>query len=483
MAYIKSHKGETWLFPPSIEEMIPKDHVGYLVESFVDSLDFNSFDIKYAGAGHPAYHPRIIMKLLVMGVIDKVRSSRRLARNARENVVYLYLSEKLSPDFRTISDFRKNNPELIKEAFKHTVIIAKKEGMLDLSVLSTDGSKLKANASNRSVLSAEELLFLSNFIDTELDEWTKQDNLEDDFFGEIRGSDQLPEKSKKKMKLAVKNYIKQLNNGNGLNLPTKIQKVKEELQQNDIERVSVTDPESRFMKSKKGKIEFSYNPQLTVDKKGFIIANDIVKDVTDVHQLQPQVTQTEENLGEIPKDIKWNFDNGYYESGNLSFLSKKNIDAYIPPQEKKNKDEFDSSFFIYDKDNDEYVCPEGKRLGFLSEQFDKGRGKKFRMYKVLSGEECKCTKSKKRGRHIKRFLDEEIKQAMKEKMKTDMAKEIYRNRKQTVEPVFGDLKENKGFTSFLTRSLSTVSSEFNLACTAMNLVKMQNLGFQFNPPP
>jgi transposase len=471
------------LFPPSIEKMIPRDHVGYLVESFVDSLDFNSFDIKYAGAGHPAYHPRIIMKLLVMGVIDKVRSSRRLARNARENVVYIYLSEKLSPDFRTVSDFRKNNPELIKEAFKHTVIIAKKEGMLDLSVLSTDGSKLKANASNRSVLSSEELLFLSNFIDTELDEWAKQDNLEDGFFGEVRGSDQLPEKSKKKMKQAVENYIKQVNNGEGLNLPTKIQKAKEELQRNDIERVSVTDPESRFMKSKKSKIEFSYNPQLTVDKKGFIIANDLVKDVTDVHQLQSQVTQTEENLGEIPENTKWNFDNGYYESNNLVFLNKKNIDAYILPQEKKNKDAFDSSLFVYDKNNDEYVCPEGKRLGFLNEQFYKDRGKKFRMYKVLSGEECRCTKSKKRGRHIKRFLDEKIKKDMEEKMKTDKAKEIYKNRRQTVEPVFGDLKENKGFTSFLTRSLSTTSSEFNLACTAMNLVKMQNLGFQFHPPP
>ena len=83
-----------------------------------------------------------------MGVMDRVRSSRRLARNARENFLYMYLAEKLNPDFRTISDFRKNNPELVKEVFKHTVILAKQEGLIDLSNLSTDGTKVKANASN-----------------------------------------------------------------------------------------------------------------------------------------------------------------------------------------------------------------------------------------------------------------------------------------------------------------------------------------------
>ncbi len=153
MAYIKSLRGQTWLLPPSIEEMIPEDHVCFLVEDLIDSLDFKEFDIKYSGAGHPAYHPRVIMKILVMGVLDRIRSSRRLARNARENVVYIYLSEKLNPYFRTISDFRKDNPNLIKAAFKHTITIAKDEGLLDLSVLSTDGTKIKANASNRSVFS------------------------------------------------------------------------------------------------------------------------------------------------------------------------------------------------------------------------------------------------------------------------------------------------------------------------------------------
>jgi transposase len=109
MAYIQSQSGQSWLLPPSLEDLIPEDHICYLIESLVDSLDYSLFDIRYSGAGYPAYHPRVLLKLLIMGVLDRVRSSRRLARNARDNVGYMYLSEKLTPDFRTISDFRKDN--------------------------------------------------------------------------------------------------------------------------------------------------------------------------------------------------------------------------------------------------------------------------------------------------------------------------------------------------------------------------------------
>ena len=216
MAYIQSYKGQRWLFPPSIEDLIPEDHICFLVESLVDSLDFSSFNIKYAGAGHPAYHPKIILKLLIMGILDRIRSSRRLAKNARENVVYMYLAEKLTPDFRTISDFRKDNPKLVKEAFKHTVTLARQEDMLDLSHLSTDGTKVKANASNRRVFACEELEFLVKFVDEELLEWAKKDIKEDEFFGENRGSDQLPDKSKKIIQNAVKHYVKRLADRGGI---------------------------------------------------------------------------------------------------------------------------------------------------------------------------------------------------------------------------------------------------------------------------
>ena len=142
--------------------------------------------------------------------MDRVRSSRRLAKNAWENVVYMFLSEKLSPDFRTISDFRKDNPEVVKKVFRYRVEIGQQEGLIDLSHLSTDGSKIKANASNERVLTGDELEFLLRFVDEELEEWARQDTKEDDILGDLRGFDQLPGKSKKAVQKAAQYYVRKL---------------------------------------------------------------------------------------------------------------------------------------------------------------------------------------------------------------------------------------------------------------------------------
>ena len=476
MVFIHSFKNQSWLLPPSIEELIPEDHVCFLVENFMESLDYTTFEEKYAGAGHPAYHPRILLKLLVMGVLDKVRSSRRLARNAKENVVYMYLAEKLAPDFRTISDFRKNNHDLIKIVFKHTVSLAKEEGMLDLSHFSTDGIKIKANAANKHIFTEKELKFIINFINDELEEWAKQDEFEDDFFEELRGSDQLPKSSKKRVKRAVKDYIENLKENGELfkkNLIGTIEKAQHELEKNGLEKVSITDPESRFMLSKKGKIELSYNPQITSESNGFILSNDVCNSENDSNQLKPQVIQTEENLGEIPEEVKWSFDNSYFEGDNLNFISNKEIDGYIACQKKNREKPYDKSNFAYNESKDAYIYPEKKLLPFLREYYDKHRKKIIRRYKGMDCEKCiqqkSCTKTKDGIRIIKMYPYEKERKAMEEKMQTSEAKEIYKLRKQIVEPVFGDIKENKGITNFLTRGLNTVKTEFNLICSGNNI--------------
>ena len=482
MSFIKSYKHQTWLFPPNIEELIPEDHVCYLVESFIESLDFSIFEIKYDGAGHPAYHPRILLKLLLMGLLDRMRSSRKLSRNTRENIVYMYLAEKLTPDFRTISDFRKNNPDLIKKVFKHTVSLANKEGILDLSHFATDGTKIKANASNRHVFTKKELDFLCHFIDDELEKWTKQDTLEDDFFKEIRGSDQLPKTSKKRIMSAVKHYIEEIKvNGEEFkkSLKLKFEIAQSEIENHDLNKVSMTDPESRFMLSKKGHLELAYNAQITTESNGIILANDVCDSASDIYQLQPMVIQTEYNLETIPEKIKWSFDKGYYESYNIKFLENKRIDGYIPSQRKNSENPYDKSNFSYNKQKDEYVCPEKKLLIFFKEHYDKPKNKIIRKYKGLACGNClkqkDCTKTKEGIRIVKMFPYEEERKVLDEKMQTPEAKQIYNQRKQIVEPVFGDIKENKGVTSFLTRSLETVKTEFNLICTANNIRRIHNI--------
>lgn len=479
MVFIRSYKGQTWLLPPNVEELIPYDHVCYLVESLVDSLDFSSFEVKYSGPGHPAYHPRVLLKPIVMGGLDRMRSSRRLARNIRENVVYMYLAEKLTPDFRTINDFRKNNPKLVKEVFKHTVILAKQEGMLDLSHLSTDGSKVKANAANKRILTKKELEFLRRFVDEELEEWAKQDNFEDDMFDNLRGSDQLPNKRKKETRKVVKYYIRKIKDKGNLfkeETAKKLEQAYQELEKHELEKVSTTDPESRFMKNKKGKIELSYNIQVSVDKKGFILANDVCQDANDTKQLQPQVLQTEMNVGTLPENGPWSFDNNYFEGENLKFLSDKKIDGYIPDHEQKVDDPYDKKHFVYDPIKDEYTCPAKQVLTFSFEYFDKTKKKSIKVYKGQTCNTCsyksECTKNKKGIRYMKAYPHETERNAMTSKMRTEQANEVYKLRAQIVEPVIGDIKENKGVQTFLTKSLETVRTEFNLTCTACNLKKI-----------
>jgi transposase len=480
MTYIQSYKDQVWLLPPSIEELIPEDHICFLVEALIDSMDFGAFDLKYAGSGHPAYHPRVLLKILVMGVMDRVRSSRRLAKNARENVVYMYLSEKLAPDFRTISDFRKDNPDVVKKAFSHTVELGKQEGLIDLSHLSTDGSKIKANASNRRVLTGEELDFLLRFVDEELEEWTRQDTKEDGIFGDLRGFDQLPGKSKKVIQKAAQYYISKLREKGSVfkeEIKDKLEKAFGESKESGSRQTSMTDPKSRFIKNGKGKIELSYNSQITVDNGGFILSSDVCQDVTDAKQLEPQVLQVEENVGSLPAGVAWSFDAGYFGGANIKFLSDKKIDGYIPENNKGNTNPYDKSHFRYDMESDEYLCPEKKRLKFLGEHFDKQKNKTLRVY---MGEECvgckvqsKCTRRKDGIRYIKDFPYEAQRNTMREKMKTPEAKEVYALRSRTVEPVFGDIKENKGLSSFLTRGLERVKIEFNLACIGSNLKKIE----------
>lgn len=480
MAYIQSHKEQIWLLPPSLGDLIPEDHICYLVESLVETLNYQLFDTRYSGAGHPAYHPRILLKLLLMGILDRIRSSRRLARNARENVVYMYLSEKTTPDFRTISDFRKDNPELIKEVFQHTIVFAKKEGLLDLSHLSTDGSKIKANASNKRVLTKEELAVLQRFVQDELEEWAKQDDMEEEAYGEIRGLDQLSKQGRKTLQKAAQYYMKRVKE-RGVDFKKEVEdtltKAQAEVEQEGVSKVSTTDAGSRFMKNKKGKIELSYNAQITVDKAGFVLANDISQNAADIDQLRPQVLQTKENLGGLPDRPTWSFDAGYFEGENIRFLTDENIDGYIPDNNevKKNKP-FDKKNFLYAAEKDEYTCPAHHKMVFMGTQFDKQKEKTIRVYKGQSCLDCQsqhdCTKRKGGIRYLKMFPHEDARNAMGAKMKTLQAKQTYKLRQQIVEPVIGDIKENKGIRTFLGRGIKTVKTEFNIICAAINVKRI-----------
>jgi len=490
--------GQSWLFPPCITDFISEDHICNLVVTVVDNIDVSDIEKKYKfQPGNSAYPRRMLLRLLVQAGIDSVWSSRNVDKLAHENVIYMYLAGNEKPDFRTLCNFRKENKELIEEVFKKTVIIAKTLGILQLGHLSTDGTKMKANASNNYTLSKEEV----NEIRRIIEKGIAIDEEEDCLYGDRRG-DELPpelntqekirkkieeiEQSRgKKLKRAARRAIEQHAVGDEQQkkrVMGKVRKASEEIEKSGQKAVSFSDPESRFMENKKKRKELSYNPQITVDHgSGIIVANDVTQECVDREQLQPMIERTEENIGKLPKGVKMSWDNGYYSGRNLRYLEEKELDGYIPDnrqaQEMKGKtlkdDPYSKDNFEYDEENDCFICSKGKMLTKRGDY--KYNGKLLYAYYGAPCSTCPvrlaCT-GKNGYRMILSNDFEAERRKMSAKMRSEDGKKEYKKRCETVEWPFGNIKQNLGLREFLTRGIENVRTEHNLLCTAHNLKVM-----------
>ena len=460
MVYINSFRGQNWLIPQSIRDMISQNHICFFVEEFVDSLDFTNFDMIYEGAGHPAYHPRIIMKIIIQGMLSKERSSRRLASACRENFVFMYLAEKVQPNFRTIARFRKNNASFVKYAFKETINLASEHDLIDLNLICIDGSKVKANASKKAFLKKEQLSQLDSIIGKMIKEDIEQDEID----GETLGGkeENITDLEMKNLKEIVKNYR---NVKNKEKLKENCKKAVEEFDKDPrIKRVSLSDPECRMMKNKKGFFELDYNIQFTVDSKNqIIVANDVCQDRTDTFQLQPQIKNVKENIN-LREDTRVVADCNYNSGGNLKYLEDNFIDGLIPTlSQAQELDEREKTIkedeYEYDWDKDEIIWKE-TRLKYIGTW---NQGKKLRQ-RIYRSEDGKVMKK------VMEFFRERLR--MKKKLETKEGKQIYSLRKTIVEPVIGNIKYNLGFTEFLVRGLDGAKLELNIASITHNLKKI-----------
>jgi len=486
MAYMKSYKDQDYLLPPRITDLFPENHVCYLINQVTDSLDYSEFDEKYDGAGHPAIHPRIKLNLLLMGHVDGITSSRKIAKNGSENIVYIYLAEKTSPNFRTISNFRRNHPKVVEEAILQLAKFAYEEGLIDLSHLMVDSTTIKANANDDRILEKESIEKLRKYIEKEIKKGIKVDEEEDKLYGD-RGLHQLPENlnDSEKRRPIVRKIVDEINKAIKENKTERVEEIKEELEKLDehmkkekLKKYSFTDPEARFMLSKKGKIELNYNCQLVTDKNGIIISNDVVQDCDDRHQLLPNIKRVEQDFGQLPEGTIICTD-GLYLSPDIVELDERGYNLFMPTygMQKNVKNEFDKVNFKYDEENDRYICPEGKILEFLG----KSKNKKYEYIMTYRCKDCptcphqKACCKKQNYKRITAPPHDKLINQIKEKMQTEEGKEIYKLRMQTVETGFGDIKHNKKFRSFLLRGLEKVKIEWNLVCMASNLVKINNL--------
>ena len=210
MTYIKSNPEQIFLLPTNLRDILPKDHICYLIENIVGQLDYAKFDKKVEGPGNPTYHPRIPLKIIINGICERITSTRKLEKQTYENIVFMYLSENLNPDFHTIAMFRKENHNLIKKCFLQTVTCAKQLDMVNFNKLYLDGIKVKANASKSKSFTKEEIDFLSDFVDKHLEEMDKVDEEEDKKYGDSNGEPKIPDHltSRRKLREKIKEILK-----------------------------------------------------------------------------------------------------------------------------------------------------------------------------------------------------------------------------------------------------------------------------------
>lgn len=490
MSYIKSYKNQNYLIPPNIKDLFSKDHVCYLIEQIADDLDYSKFDEMYSGAGHPAYHPRINVKLLLMAYIDGIQSSRRIAKNAQENVVYIYLAEKTQPDFRTVSDFRKDNQDFIKDVFKQVNSFALDNGLIDLSHLMIDGTSIKADANNEKVIDAKTLDKLDKYIDKVIKEGIKTDEEEDKIYKD-RGFHELPKDltDSEKRRPIVRKIIKKINDSikkgqkkEVENIKSDLLSIKKAVDKNNLTKYSFVDPDSKFMLNKKKGYELSYNAQLVVDRNGLIISNDVVNQGDDRNQLVANVERTEQEFGKLKEGTKISADAGYVKGEDMEKLEERGFDLYVPVRniaKITDKDMFKKSSFTYDPKIDAYICPENKILKNAGSYLEK-RTQQLRTQFVSRKKDCgsceykdECCKKQKRKK-ITATPHDKMFNRIKEKLSTTEGWAVYNLRKQTVERSIGDIKQNKSFRSFILRGLKKVKNEFNLVCIAHNLVLINN---------
>ena len=450
------------LLPPSLHDWLPENHLARFLVDVVESLDLGAIYASYDagdGRGQSAYAPEMMLRVLLYGYATGVFSSRKIQARTFEDVAFRFLSADEHPDHSTLADFRKRHLQALAGLFTQALRLCQKAGLVKLGHVAIDGSKLQGNASKHKAMSygrmGEAEQKLKDEIDALLQRAEAEDAAEDEKYGKGRSGDDLPaELARRESRLA------------------KLQAAKAELeaearQQAEEKKAAVeariaerheqetrtgkkirgaepkapdpetatpeasaqrnfTDAESRIMPSgnQKGAFVQGYNAQIAVDGAAqIIVAVDVIQQTTDNHQLAPMLEQTEQNVGGRPQAVS--ADTGYWNPTQVEKIQGKGVDLHVATGKQKHGDTSQQA---------EENPPEAGAESSLREQ-------------------------------------------MKQKLASDAGRDVYRMRKAIVEPVFGQIKEWRGFRRFSLRGLDNVRSEWKLVCLTHNLLKLFRSGY------
>ena len=417
------------LLPPSLRQWLPENHLAYCVSDVVDQLDLSAIESVYEeeDRGQPPYHPRMMVKILVYSYCVGVFSTRRMEKRLVEDVAFRVLAAGNEPDFRTLADFRKNHLKALEELFQQVLRLALEVGALKLGRVALDGSKVKANASKHKAMSYGRMEETEKRLRKEVRELLKQaeavDEEEDKRYGRERQGEELPEElQRRETRIARIREAKKALEERAREKAESEKKDDQEAKPESKAQYNFTDPESRILKGSDAFVQ-GYNTQVAVEPAlQLIVGQRVTQAANDKQQMVPLIEVVQEQSGQKPEEVL--ADSGYCSEENLKYLAKRRMEGFVATEKQKH----------------------GER-----------------------NEPCKRGPLPKGASRVER---------MKRKLQTKVGAAVYASRKYIVEPVFGQIKQARGFRQFLLRGLEKVRGEWALVCMTHNLMKFHKLCYE-----
>ena len=464
MDYLRpAHREQATLFPEVLDDYIDQNHPVRFIDAYIESLNLAELGFTHtqlAATGRPPYRAQELLKLYVYGYLHGIRSSRSLERETRRNVELMWLLGKLTPDFKTIANFRKDNSAPLQVLCAEFIVLCKRMGVFGGQLIAIDGSKFEAvNHSSRS--------YSQKGIEQALAELNEQLA---HWLGQLDQADR--DESIDKVEESMSKKIEAL-----LNQKAELEQLRTHMQASDLPGGSLTDRDSRTMRTGHKGRDVCYNVQIAVDSKHkLIVAHRLTNEHTDLHQLLPMTRQAKTVLGVDAIEVV--ADKGYYNEQQIAACERMGAVCYVPAAQGNGGQTtgiYPKTAFIYDPHRDSYQCPAGQylRYNFTATK----HGKQTRFYETSACKDCSlrqnCTSAQRGNRRMHRWKYASVIEAMKGRLKANPEKMALRA--QLAEHPFGTLKRAMGHGYFLTKGLENVSTEMSLSVLAYNLKRMLNI--------
>ncbi len=456
MAYIVGlDRNQTRMITTSLDDLIDPDNSVRVIDAYVEALNLQDLGFaEYSGSnrGQSPYRRSDLLKLHIYGYLNKIRSSRALEVEAKRNIELMWLINSITPDHGTIAGFVQKNKVAFHNTLRNLTLILKGWGLIDGKLVAVDGTKIKAQNSKHNCITQSGLDKKIEYAEAQINVYLmamqKEDTGEEHFAEKLQAYQALKEQ-----------YLVQ----------------KQELENESLEQKSLTDPDSRRMKNN-GSLDICYNVQSVVDAQNhFVIDISTTNDINDQNQLY-EMAKDATDLLESENSIIL-ADTGYYNGTEIKKCIDAGMKVYIKKARANNStkdDEFRKEKFLYDKEQDIYICPTGNILSFFENTSKNGI--KYRRYKCSECNSCKyknvCTSSS-RGRTLQRWEHEDILDAVRQDTLNN--NDVYKQRKCIVEHPFGTIKRTLGYSFFLRRQIDNVDAEASSMFIAYNIKRLLSM--------